>query len=71
MLYYFYDFIGWAAHQTVSSVACDSDPKMAALQTVETRVRTQRYRLDAEEVSNIFGWMDLAKVLSRFGSLMV
>ena len=47
----FDDFVGWAAHQTVFSVACNSDSeKLAALQTVETVVRTstQRHRIDAD-----------------------
>ena len=45
----FDDFVGWAAHQTVFSVAYNSNPEMlVTLQTVETVVRTQRHRLDAE-----------------------
>ena len=49
---FFYDFVSCAAHQTVFSVACSSDSEtiiLAALQTVETVVRTQRHRLDAEK----------------------
>ena len=37
-------------HKTVFSVACDSDSEtLVALQTVETVVRTQRHRLDADK----------------------
>ena len=46
----FDDFGGWAAHPPVFSVACNSVFEMlAALQTVETAVRTQKHRLDAEK----------------------
>ena len=46
----FDDFVGWTAHQTVFSVACNSDSEMlAALQTKETVVRTQRHRLDGDK----------------------
>ena len=39
-----------AVPQTVSSLACNSDSEiLAALQTVETVVPTQRYRLDADK----------------------
>ena len=44
----FDDFGGWTAHQAVFSVACNSDSEMlAALQTVETVIRTQKPRVDA------------------------
>ena len=46
-------FGGWAAHQTVSSVACINNPDceiLAALQTVETVVCNLRHRLDADKV---------------------
>ena len=40
---------GQQAHQTVFSVACNSDSEMlAALRTVETVVRTQKHRFDAD-----------------------
>ena len=46
----FDDFGGWAAHQTVFSVTFNSDSEiLAALQTVETVVRTQRHRLGADK----------------------
>ena len=46
----FDDVVGWAAHQTVLSAACNSDFEiLIALQTVETIVRTQRHRLDADK----------------------
>ena len=46
----FDDFVGRTAHQTVISIACNSDCEiLAALQTVETVVRTQRHRLDADK----------------------
>ena len=48
----FVDFVGWATHETVFSVACinNSDSEiLEALQTVETVVRTQRRRLDADK----------------------
>ena len=39
-----------AAHQTVFAVAFNSDSEvLAALQTEETGVRTQRHRLDADK----------------------
>ena len=41
---------GWGAHQTIFSVACNSNSGiLASLQTVETVVHTQRYRLDANK----------------------
>ena len=52
--YTFDDYVGWAAHQTVSSEAGNSDSEtLAALQTVETSVvRIQRHHhLDAGKVS--------------------
>ena len=46
----FDDFGTWAVHQTVFSVACDSDSEiLAVLQTVKTVVRTQRHRFDADK----------------------
>ena len=58
-----------AAHQTVFffSVAgySDSEIILAALQTtVETVVRTQRHRLDADKFPVFSGWLDLARILS-------
>ena len=49
--YTFDDCVGWAAHRTVMSVACNSDYEiLAALQTlVETVGRTQRHRLHADK----------------------
>ena len=45
----FDDYVGWAAHQTVSFVACYSDSDIVtALQTVQTVVRTQRYLLGCQ-----------------------
>ena len=46
---------------------------LAALQTVETTVvGTQRHRLDADKVPMFsVGWTWPARVLSRFGSLLV
>ena len=54
---YFYDFVGWAAHHTVFSVACNSDSKiLAALRTAETIARTQS-RLDANKFPIfLVGW---------------
>ena len=69
----FYDFIGSAAHQTVFSVACNSDSEiLLALQTAETVtvVRTRRDRLDADKFPMFsVGWTWHG--LSRFGSLLV
>ena len=47
--YAFDGCVGWAAHDTVLSTACNSDYEiLAALQTLETIVvRTQRHRIDA------------------------
>ena len=46
----FDDFVGWAAHQTVFSVASNSDfETLAALQMVGTVLRTQRDRLDGDK----------------------
>ena len=44
-------FVGRAAaHQTVFSVACSSGSDvLAALQAIETVVRTQRHHLDADK----------------------
>ena len=55
---FFDDFVGWAAHQTVFSVACDSDSDiLAVLQTVETVVRTQIHRLDFDKFQMFsIGW---------------
>ena len=48
---FFDDFVGWTAHQTIFSVACNSDSHiLAALQTVGTVLRTQRHRLDADKL---------------------
>ena len=55
----FNDFVGWAAHQTVFSVACklDSETLAAGFQRVKTVVHTQRHRLDADEFPMIsLGW---------------
>ena len=46
------DFVVWAAHLTVFSVACNSDSEiLAALQTVANTVvvRTQRHRLNTDK----------------------
>ena len=53
----FDDFVGWAAHNTVFSVACNSDSDiMAALQ--ETVDHTQRHRLDADKFPMFsVGWI--------------
>ena len=46
----FDDLVEWAAHQTVPSVSCNSDYEIpAALQAVETVVRTPRPGLDADK----------------------
>ena len=70
--------MGRAAHQTVFFVACNNlgSEILAAFQilpgTVETLVRIQRHRLDADEFPMFLdGWLDLASILSRFGSLLV
>ena len=51
-------FVGWTAHQAVFSVACNSNSAtLAALQTVETVLRTQRPRVDADKVPMFsVGW---------------
>ena len=44
----FDDFVGWAAHQTVFSVACNSNSYiLATLQTVKSVIRKQTHGLDA------------------------
>ena len=49
-VYTFDDFVGWATHQTVFFVACNSDSEtLAALQTAKTVLCTQRHRLDADK----------------------
>ena len=69
---YIDDFVGWVKHQTVFSVACNPDSEqLAALYGVETVVRTQIYRLDADKFSIFSVDWTLEKVLSQFGSLLV
>ena len=52
------DFVGWAAHQTIFSVACNTESEiLTALHTVETEVRAQRHRLDADKFPEVsVGW---------------
>ena len=67
-------FVECAAHQTVFSVACNSDSEiLAALQTVEAVIRTahKTHREGADKFPMFIGWLDLAGVLSRFVSLLV
>ena len=56
---------------TVFSVALNSDSEiLAALQKVDAGVCTQRHRLGAE-VSDVFGCLDVARILSGFESLLI
>ena len=53
---FYYDFIEWAAHQTVFSIACNSDYEiLAALQAEETVVRPQIHRLNTDKVPMFSG----------------
>ena len=53
-------FVGWAAHQTVVvvfSVACGSDSEiiLAEFQPLESVIRTERHRLDADAIPMFSG----------------
>ena len=59
--------IGCAAHEIVFSVACNSDSEiLAALQTVETVVCTQRHRLHTDTFPMLsvgWTWQGFCRVL--------
>ena len=65
----------WHVIFPVACINSSDSAILAALQTVlivDHVVRTQRHRLDADKFPMFsVGWLDLARFLSRFGSLLV